>query len=133
MADYLVALLSEAALAGLKRAIAGPEPEPVAARAPLGEGCECVKVHSPKTYVPADHHVLPQSWGGRTVAENLVRLCPNAHTSTHRLLDEYVRAGGDPGYDVRHQYSFFIQRLALRAWEQRPARPTITSLPHLVP
>jgi hypothetical protein len=80
------------------------------------------------TYVAARHHILPQSWGGLTVDANLIWLCPNAHTSTHHLLDQYVRAGGDPGWTVRQHYSAFIRDLAARAWAQRPAIPTITSI-----
>lgn len=98
--------------------------------APLGTGCECVNAHSPATYVPADHHVIPQSWGGQTVRSNLVRLCPNAHTATHRLLDTYVRAGGDPGWDTLRHFSPYIRHLAAVAWANRPPKPTITSLTH---
>lgn len=95
---------------------------------PLGGMCECVADHSPAAFVPAQHHVLPQSWGGLTVPTNLVWLCPNAHTATHRLVDEYVRHHGDPGWETRRRYSPFVRDLAARAWAQRPAKPTLTSL-----
>lgn len=98
--------------------------------APLGQGCECVAEHSPTAYVPTVHHVCPQSWGGQTVLGNLVTLCPSSHTAVHRLIDDYVRAGGDPGWDVRQHFSAFQRDLAERAWAQRPATPTITSLAH---
>lgn len=96
----------------------------------LGHGCGCVGEHSPTAYVPTQHHILPRSWHGETIDINLVTLCPNAHTATHRLIDDYVRAGGDPGWETRCHFSPFIRELALRAWEQRPATPTITSLEH---
>ena len=97
---------------------------------PLGSGCACVAQHSPAAYVGALHHILPQSWNGKTVAANLVMLCPNAHTATHRLIDSYVRAKGDPGWEVRQHFSPFVRDLALRAWEQRPDVPSITSIRH---
>lgn len=98
--------------------------------AALGEGCECVADHAPAAYVPTRHHILPQSWGGPTVDANLVTLCPSTHTAVHRLLDEYVRNGGDPGWETRRHFGPYVRGLALRAWEQRPAKPTITSLHH---
>ena len=101
-----------------------------AALNPLGGLCGCVAEHSPTAFVPTYHHILPQSWGGPSVPENMVWLCPNAHTATHRLIDDYVRAGGDPGWDVRQHFSPFVRGLALRAWEQRPTDPGITSVSH---
>lgn len=98
--------------------------------APLGQGCQCVTSHSPSAYVPTVHHILPQSWNGQTVPENLATICPNTHTAVHRLIDNYVRAGGDPGWDVRQHFSAYQRDLALRAWEQRPDVPTITSVAH---
>ena len=97
---------------------------------PLGGMCECVAAHSPATFIPAKHHILPQSWGGLTIEANLVWLCPNAHTATHRLIDTYVRVNGDPGWVERRRYSSFVRDLAARAWAQRPAVPTITSTHH---
>jgi hypothetical protein len=95
----------------------------------LGEGCTCVATHSPVAYVPHRHHIRPRSWGGPDAADNLIVLCPNTHTATHRLLDEYVRHGGDPGWEVRRQFGFLARALALRAWNERPSeRPPLTSL-----
>lgn len=76
------------------------------------------------------HHVLPQSWGGQSVAANLVPLCPNSHTATHRLIDAYVHAGGVPPNPVLHTYNPFVRDLAARAWAGRPEHPTPTSLEH---
>lgn len=95
----------------------------------LGQGCECVATHSPRAYIPHRHHVLPQSWGGLNAASNLVVLCGNTHGAVHRLIDEYVRHGGDPGWEVRRQFGVLARELALRAWEQRPSqRPPLTSV-----
>jgi 5-methylcytosine-specific restriction endonuclease McrA len=98
-------------------------------RAILSHGCECVSEHSPTAYVPTDHHILPKSWGGQTIDANLVTICPNTHAAVHRLLDDYVRAGGDPGWETRKHFSAFQRDLALRAWERRPSdNPPITSV-----
>jgi hypothetical protein len=96
--------------------------------APVGEGCLCVSTHAPRAYVPNKHHILPESWGGKKVPENLIPLCANAHTSVHYLIDQYVRAGGLPPWSERAKFSPFIRDLAARAWAQRPEKPTITSL-----
>jgi hypothetical protein len=98
-------------------------------RPEIGVGCRCVAEHSPTAYVATRHHVLPQSWGGPTTDANLVTICANTHTAVHRLLDDYVRAGGDPGWETRRHFSPYQRELALRAWQQRPPKPTITSLP----
>lgn len=96
--------------------------------AELGQGCICVSSHTPRAYVPALHHIKPQSWGGATVKSNLILLCPNTHGATHRLLDTYVRADGVvTNADTRH-FGDLSRALALSAWEQRPDKPTITSL-----
>lgn len=97
---------------------------------PVPPVCRCVTKHSPAAYVVNLHHVLPQSWGGQTITSNLVPLCPNSHTATHRLIDAYVHAGGDPGPAVRKGYSRYVQQLAARAWAGRPPHPTPTSLEH---
>ena len=96
--------------------------------ATLGQGCECVAQHVPATYIPARHHIIPESWQGPTTPSNLILICPNTHTSTHRLIDTYVRLGGEPPWEIRRHYSPFIRDLAARAWAGRPERPTITSL-----
>lgn len=95
---------------------------------PLGELCACVSEHVPSAFVPTYHHILPQSWGGPSVPENMVWLCPNAHTAVHRLIDEHVRVNGEPGWDVEKHFSPFVRDLAHRAWANRPPDPHITSL-----
>lgn len=83
--------------------------------------CECVAYHSPSAYVPNTHHILPQSWGGLTVPENLIVICPNTHTATHDLLNQYVHHAGIPPWDVLEHYNATAQRLAAQAWAQRPS------------
>lgn len=97
---------------------------------PLGELCECVKTHAPAAFVPTHHHILPQSWGGPTVDENLVWLCPNSHTAVHRLIDDHIRYGGTVPWEIRQHFSSFQRDLAERAWAQRPENPTYTLPTH---
>lgn len=96
---------------------------------PLGELCQCVSEHSPASFVPTYHHIIPESWGGQKTDDNMVWLCPNAHTAVHRLVDEYVRNNGLPPWETRQHFSPYIRELAQRAWDNRPDNPTITSLP----
>lgn len=93
---------------------------------PLGKGCGCVEQHVPAAYVPEDHHIKPESWGGTRIPENLVRICPNTHTATHRLIDEYVREGGLPPWETRKHFGATARLLAAKAWDQRPDVPTLT-------
>lgn len=92
--------------------------------------CSCVQTHSPVAYEPNHHHILPQSWGGLTVPENLIWLCPNSHTSTHQLLNLYVHAHGEPPWDVVRHYPALVRRLAAQAWEQRPSEHPPYTLAH---
>lgn len=86
--------------------------------------------HLPSQFVSNAHHIVPQSWGGLTEPGNLVELCPNSHTAVHRLIDAYVRAGGQPPKAVLKPYNSYVRTLAARAWAGRPAKPTYTSLEH---
>lgn len=95
-------------------------------RYPLGEGCACVSSHTPSAYVPNRHHVIPLSWGGPDVPENTVMLCPNSHSSVHRLLNEYIRSGGLPSWEVRREFNAYVRGLAATAWANRPENPTYT-------
>jgi hypothetical protein len=98
---------------------------------PVGEGCLCVRTHAPAAYVPANHHVIPKSWGGVDDDWNRALICPNTHEAVHHLLDEHVRvlrAGGGlilPWSTLRH-FSPFQRDLAARGWAGRPERPTFT-------
>lgn len=97
---------------------------------PYGEGCPCVSTHVPSGYVLVTHHVVPLSWGGADVPENRQSLCSNTHDSTHRLLDDYVRAWrlglGEPGWEHRRRFNPLARELAARGWAGRPATPTFT-------
>ena len=88
--------------------------------------CLCVTQHVPEAHVLNRHHILPKSWGGPDVPENLVDLCPNTHENVHKLLDQHVRLGGIPSWEYRRRFSVYARDLAARAWEQRPPKPTYT-------
>ena len=96
-------------------------------RYPLGEGCVCVSSHTPSAYVPHKHHIIPLSWDGPDTADNIVMLCPNSHTAVHRLINDYVRAGGEPSWEIRRQFGPYVRKLAAIAWENRPQEPTYTA------
>lgn len=54
--------------------------------------CTIHKFHSP---IPKDierHHIVPLSWGGPDIQENIVIVCPTGHTNIHELLREYQAA-----------------------------------------
>lgn len=87
----------------------------------IAKKCTCVGYHSPASYVPNEHHILPQSWGGQTVPENLIFICPNTHTATHDLLNQYIHNQGRPSAEVLQHYNKLAQELAARAWAQRPS------------
>lgn len=78
--------------------------------------CLCVARHAPSLVGEADgHHVIPQSWGGKSVPENMVICCPNAHRLVHALLNQYVHAKGTPPPEILRRYSRFTRKLAKRA------------------
>lgn len=70
------------------------------------------------------HHILPQSWGGQTVPENLVELCDNHHVGIHVLIDVAVAANAFPA--TAQTFTPYMIARAQQAWAQRPAVPTHT-------
>lgn len=67
------------------------------------------------------HHNPPTSWtklsGG---ASQIIQLCGVCHDETHTLLNEYVRAGSVPTWEIRRTYSIYVRQLAQKAWDERP-------------
>lgn len=88
--------------------------------------CPCVRNHTPEPRELHSHHIVPRSWGGPDTPTNRIALCPTGHVNTHHLLDAYVKAGGDPGWEVRRRYTRTCRQLAARAWAARPEHPTYT-------
>jgi len=75
------------------------------------------------------HHILPQSWGGPTVAANLIELCDSHHVGAHVLIDLGVAAGADPStLPAAKGFTPTLRALAKQAWDQRPAVPTRTRI-----
>lgn len=92
--------------------------------------CPCVAEHRPASYVTNRHHIIPESWGGPSVADNLIDICPNTHTATHRLINAYIHAGGTPSWDVQQHYNALARDLAARAWAGRPSDHPPYTLAH---
>jgi GrpB-like predicted nucleotidyltransferase (UPF0157 family) len=59
------------------------------------------------------HHVWPQEYHGPTQADNLVKICCNAHSNTHDLLNKMLR--GKP-FDLK-SYSPTERKLAQRGYD----------------
>lgn len=93
----------------------------------MGDVCRCVARHNPRPQNHAVHHILPQSWGGKSVTANLVKLCPTGHENVHTLLNLYVHAGDVPSRLVLSGFNPHTRMLAKAAWDQRPNdRPPYT-------
>lgn len=81
--------------------------------------CLCVSRHVPTIKHTVRHHIIPKAWNGPDTAENIVNICPNTHSETHRLLEAFVRNGGPL---PRIGYNDLVWSLTLRAWEGRPVQ-----------
>ena len=60
-----------------------------------------------------DHHVWPLGYHGPDTKANKVRICPNAHSDTHHLLERMLR--GKP-YNLT-EYGPSIRDLARRGYD----------------
>lgn len=58
-----------------------------------GQRCLCIAEHRPYPLELERHHILPASLGGSSDEDNLVYVCPTAHTSTHELMRLMFKAG----------------------------------------
>jgi hypothetical protein len=61
--------------------------------------CLCVKEHRPPFFEGNRHHVIPQSWGGKTVDDNLVDICMNTHGTVHHGLNALTHIAWDTNKD----------------------------------
>lgn len=76
----------------------------------------------PTLHTSNKHHNPPTSWAKLNGAtQEIIELCGICHDETHTLLNEYVRAGSLPGWDIRRTYSVFVRQLAQAAWDKRPS------------
>lgn len=74
--------------------------------------CPCVRHHSPKPAYLQRHHILPQGWGGQTIAANLVDICGTCHDAAHDAMNRLVKAQGQTSLAG---YPRYARELATRA------------------
>jgi hypothetical protein len=67
--------------------------------------CQVHKIHMPRSHVNEVHHVWPLGMGGPDVLGNTIVSCATGHNSMHKLLKEWVKADGDPGWAIRRNYT----------------------------
>lgn len=76
-----------------------------------GQKCLCIAVHNPEPLELNHHHIWPQEYGGPTVPENLVWLCPTTHTNVHELLRLMVHAGSTLSwYQIKYGYTEYADK-----------------------
>lgn len=73
---------------------------------PLVAPCACVGEHRPTSAMNHWHHVLPLSWGGSDLKENMVPLCPTGHAVVHVLLDRWRKAGAQQPIGRANRYLY---------------------------
>lgn len=91
----------------------------------------CLHKH-PKTLIGDVHHIQPQAWGGLSVEDNMVLVCPNVHRMTHTLLNIYKKLGAEPAWSVRRQYGKQIRFLAESGWNRTLIHHGINNKPKTV-
>jgi hypothetical protein len=52
--------------------------------------CKVHGYHYPSPIRTVVHHIFPQEWGGKTIAENLVTVCDTGHYNIHAILADLV-------------------------------------------
>ena len=60
------------------------------------------------------HHVWPLGYHGPNVKSNLIKICPNAHSDIHHLMDRLL--AGKP-VELR-EYGNTVRHYALLGWAQ---------------
>lgn len=58
--------------------------------------CACTSTHAPNVEEFEHHHIIPKAEGGSSTPENLVWLCPTAHSNTHKRLRALLVKGVQP-------------------------------------
>lgn len=74
------------------------------------KGGACHQKHTMQSFEV--HHVWPQEFHGPTISSNLVKICSNAHSNTHDLLNKMLRS---KPYDIK-TYSVTERILARRGY-----------------
>lgn len=78
--------------------------------------CQVHATHAPRSHINEVHHVWPLGEGGPDIAANKVVVCATGHNSIHMLLAAYKKAGGEPGWDVRRQFTTHERGYARVGW-----------------
>jgi 5-methylcytosine-specific restriction endonuclease McrA len=74
-----------------------------------------------------DHHVWPIGQGGPNVRTNKVRICSNAHSSTHDLLSKMMAAHtAAVPWKLRRRYGRKVRRLAEAGYKAIHLRVIVT-------
>jgi hypothetical protein len=90
--------------------------------------CDIHDYHSPDVHVAQVHHILPISWGGPTVPDNLTHICATGHDLVHELLNLYVRFDGEVPWEAEQHFGTQERKLAQLAWQARtPGRTPYTA------
>lgn len=76
--------------------------------------------HSPAVHVAQNHHIVPASWHGETVPQNLVHICATGHDLVHELLNLYVRFHGEVPWELEEHFGRQERTLAKQGWDNRP-------------
>jgi hypothetical protein len=67
--------------------------------------CQVHVSHQPRSHINEHHHIWPLGHAGPDVGANRITVCASGHNSIHALLDKWLAADGDPGWDVRRHYT----------------------------
>lgn len=77
-----------------------------------GRECAC---HKHDQLIPQEvHHVWPQEYHGPSTPDNLIRICCNAHSDIHYLMNAMLK--GKP-YDLR-EYGPKVREYAIRGYNE---------------
>lgn len=73
------------------------------------------KCHNHKHHVSyEDHHVWPKEFHGPSIPSNMIRICPNAHSDIHDLMNKMLR--GKP-YNWK-EYGPNVRKYAVSGYKQ---------------
>lgn len=80
--------------------------------------CEVHATHKPTSHVNEIHHIWPKGAGGPDILANEVVVCATGHNSIHNLINEWLKAGAEPLWDVQRHYSRTERYLARLGYER---------------
>lgn len=79
--------------------------------------CGCVSDHRPICRSFHTHHIMPIGMGGPDEDWNLIKLCPNQHAMTHRLIRLWgYRYNTTPPWWIRRHFSPIAREMAETGW-----------------